>query len=396
MAKRTLDAFFSSSTTPPKRARLDNTNPLPPVSTTLNTNSNNVKQTEDSVNDRHGQPQSHSHPNPESPNSNQSESLPLAAAMPLPVQTTNHTTYPWPIPHLPRHIASELELQVTAQGQEIRNRPDLDLLYFQPFIPKSIARDFFEFLRSELFFYRVKYTIKRFGKETVVNTPRFTTVFRLDETSRFRWLDEATTTIVEAKASNSSVPVPVSRSKYKCTPRPIPECLDLLRRITEAATNTSYNFCLVNYYASGSDSISYHSDDEYFLGRDPAIASFTLGARRDFLMRHKPDKRKQDENQNDNGDGNKDGKQTQPQDLKLSLASGDMVLMRGPTQANWMHSIPKRKGGEADRGRINITFRRAMIPAGTENYYRYNVGEGGVFRWDREKREMVPWDGSTP
>ncbi|KAL2444591.1 hypothetical protein ABEF95_017089 [Exophiala dermatitidis] len=402
MSKRTLDAFFSSSTTLPKRARLDNTNPLPPVPTTLNTNSNNVKQTDGSVNDRHNQPQSHSHPNPESPNSNQSESLPLAAAVPLPVQTTNHTTYPWPIPHLPRHIASELELQVTAQGQEIRNRPDLDLLYFQPFIPKSIARDHFEFLRSELFFYRVKYTIKRFGKETIINTPRFTTVFGLDETSRFRWSEPTatetasdptkprlSTTLVEASDPSKLVP----RSKYKCTPRPIPECLDLLRRITEAATNTSYNFCLVNYYASGSDSISYHSDDEYFLGRDPAIASFTLGARRDFLMRHKKKKQVDD-------DGNKDrpGRSdvSEPKDLKLALGSGDMVLMRGPTQANWMHSIPKRKGGEADRGRINITFRRAMIPAGTENYYRYNVGEGGVFRWDREKREMVPWDGSTP
>ncbi|KAL2444678.1 hypothetical protein ABEF94_016947 [Exophiala dermatitidis] len=404
MSKRTLDAFFSSKTTPPKRARLDNTNPLPPVSRTQNTIANNFKQTDSNVDDSdcYNQPHSHSHSHSESPNLDQSESVPLAAAAAAaaPVQTTNHTTYPWPVPHLPRHIASELELQVTVQGQEICNRPDLDLLYFQPFIPKSIARDLFEFLRSELFFYRVKYTIKRFGKETVINTPRFTTVFGLDETSRFRWSKPSapeaasnptrpvpSTTIVEA--SDPSKPVP--RSKYKCTPRPIPECLDLLRRITEAATNTSYNFCLVNYYASGSDSISYHSDDEYFLGKDPAIASFTLGARRDFLMRHKPDKQKQI----DDDDGDKDGKHTLPQDLKLSLGSGDMVLMRGPTQANWMHSIPKRKGAEADRGRINITFRRAMIPAGTENYYRYNVGEGGVFRWDREKREMVPWEGSS-
>ncbi len=76
--------------------------------------------------------------------------------------------------------------------------------------------------------------------------------------------------------------------------------------------------------------------------------------------------------------------------LKLPLASGDMVLMRGPTQSNWLHSIPKRKGGESDRGRINITFRKAMVRAGTENYYTYNVGNGIAHRWDPKKEEMLP------
>ena len=75
--------------------------------------------------------------------------------------------------------------------------------------------------------------------------------------------------------------------------------------------------------------------------------------------------------------------------LKIPLGSGDMVLMRGKTQANWLHSIPKRKGGDAGKGRINITFRKAMVKGGTENYYRYNVGEGEVWRWDEEKKEMV-------
>jgi len=65
--------------------------------------------------------------------------------------------------------------------------------------------------------------------------------------------------------------------------------------------------------------------------------------------------------------------------------------MRGKTQSNWLHSIPKRKGVEAAKGRINITFRRAMIKGGTENYYRYNVGDGEVHRWDPLKHQMSPW-----
>ena len=81
--------------------------------------------------------------------------------------------------------------------------------------------------------------------------------------------------------------------------------------------------------------------------------------------------------------------------LKLALGSGDMVLMRGKTQANWLHSIPKRKGAEADGGRINITFRKAIVKGGTENYYRYNVGSGGVWKWDEGSGEMRPWEGKS-
>jgi alkylated DNA repair dioxygenase AlkB len=283
---------------------------------------------------------------------------------------SRHSSYPWPVPTLPGHIHEEVELQVTAEGKCINNQPHLDLVYFQPFIPGSIERELFQFLRSELFFYRVKYTINRFGKETLINTPRYTTVFGVDETSLF--VDEGNR-IVESRTPSATV----RKDKYRCVPRPIPECLDLLRRVTEANTDTKYNFCLVNYYASGEDSITFHSDDERFLGPDPAIASFSLGAKRDFLMKHKPAK-----------PGDPEVKSTP---LKYPLSSGDMILMRGQTQSNWLHSIPKRKGAEADRGRINITFRRAMIPAGTENYYRYNVGDGQPYRWDKGRREMSPW-----
>ena len=78
--------------------------------------------------------------------------------------------------------------------------------------------------------------------------------------------------------------------------------------------------------------------------------------------------------------------------IKLPLASGDMILMKGRTQANWLHSIPKRTGKNADDGgRINITYRRAMIPGGTDNYNRYNVGSGPVYKWDTNSREMRLW-----
>ncbi|MCJ1434740.1 hypothetical protein MMC27_004110, partial [Xylographa pallens] len=198
-----------------------------------------------------------------------------------------------------------------------------------------------------------------------------TTVFGVDETSIFG----PDGSLLDAQSSK-----PVAKDRYRtCKPRPIPHCLDELRKITEVFTSCTFNFCLVNYYASGADSISYHSDDERFLGHNPAIASFSLGAKRDFLMKHKP------------WPPNTKDPAPSGAPLKIPLASGDMILMRGPTQSNWLHSIPKRKGGESDRGRINITFRKALVRGGTENYYQYNVGSGGIWRWDAKLGEMRPW-----
>lgn len=252
---------------------------------------------------------------------------------------------------------------------------DLDLVYYEPYIPSTIASGIFDFLRQELPFYRVQYTINRFGKPAQINTPRFTTVFGIDETSRFT----PSGSIVDAKTSK-----PVDAKAYKCKPRPIPHCLDDLRKITEGSTGETFNFCLVNYYAGGKDSISYHSDDERFLGPEPAIASFSLGAKRDFLMKHKPI-----------APSSSSSTSLEPKPIKFPLGSGDMVLMRGRTQSKWLHSIPKRAGSEAGKGRINITFRKAMVKGGTENYYQYNVGTGGVFRWDKRGERMVAWDGEA-
>lgn len=250
------------------------------------------------------------------------------------------------------------------------DQEDLDLVYYQPYIASSIAGGIYEFLRQELFFYRVQYKIKRGGIETTINTPRFTTVFGVDATSKFNSSGELVDNKTEKK---------IETGRYRCTPRPIPQCLDQLRHITEGTTGETFNFCLVNYYSDGKDSISYHSDDERFLGVNPAIASFSLGAKRDFLMKHKPV-------------APVEGKRPPEfKQIEFALTSGDMVLMRGKTQANWLHSVPKRAGVEASRGRINITFRKALVKGGTENYYQYNVGSGGIFKWDSGMKKMMPW-----
>lgn len=295
---------------------------------------------------------------------------PRIDTLPSTENASHHSSYPYSVPQLPPQIQDALGFAPEQEGKAINDQPDLDLLYFQPYIPHEIEKDLFSFLRQELFFYRVQYKIKRGGIETQINTPRFTTVFGVDVSSQF----DANGALIDSTTKR-----PIPKDRYKCRPRPIPGCLDFLRTLTEGSTGETFNFCLVNYYASGIDSISFHSDDEHFLGKNPAIASFSLGAKRDFLMKHKPIPPSEKE----------PPPETKP--LKLPLASGDMILMRGSTQSNWLHSIPKRKGGESDRGRINITFRKAMVRGGTDNYYQYNVGSGHAHKWDQSKREMLPW-----
>ena len=119
-------------------------------------------------------------------------------------------------------------------------------------------------------------------------------------------------------------------------PRPwTPELADLRQRL-EAACNTSFNSVLANLYRHGQDSMGWHSDAEPELGAQPVIASISLGATRDFQLRHKTRKDVPTET--------------------LQLSHGSLLLMAGPTQHFWKHQLPKRK--RVSEARINLTFRQ--------------------------------------
>jgi alkylated DNA repair dioxygenase AlkB len=80
--------------------------------------------------------------------------------------------------------------------------------------------------------------------------------------------------------------------------------------------------------------MGWHSDDERELGPRPVIASLSLGATRRFALKHR-----------------------RRAELKgaLELGHGSLLVMSGPTQANFRHALPRtvRAVGE----RINLTFR---------------------------------------
>jgi alkylated DNA repair dioxygenase AlkB len=117
-------------------------------------------------------------------------------------------------------------------------------------------------------------------------------------------------------------------------PQPWTPTLARLRERLESNGIGRFNSVLANRYRDGRDSMGWHSDDEPELGAEPVIASISLGATRRFRLRHRRDTALRAE---------------------LSLEHGSLLLMRGPTQANYRHDLPKtaRPVGE----RINLTFR---------------------------------------
>ncbi|WP_026339918.1 alpha-ketoglutarate-dependent dioxygenase AlkB family protein [Amphritea japonica] len=108
-----------------------------------------------------------------------------------------------------------------------------------------------------------------------------------------------------------------------------------IKQRIEVLSGHRFNSVLINYYRNGQDSMGWHSDDEPELGKNPVIASLSLGQQRRFLFRHRFDKT------------------ISPQEYLLN--SGSLLIMAGQLQHNWQHSVPKTR--RPSEGRINLTFR---------------------------------------
>lgn len=117
-------------------------------------------------------------------------------------------------------------------------------------------------------------------------------------------------------------------------PEPWTPTLLKIKSKIEEVSNVTFNSVLLNYYRNERDSVSWHSDDEPELGKNPVIGSVSFGDVRTFQLKHKTDKT-----------------------LKINkdLPDGSYFEMAGSTQHHWLHQIPKRTRKIGTR--INLTFR---------------------------------------
>jgi len=119
------------------------------------------------------------------------------------------------------------------------------------------------------------------------------------------------------------------------TLNPLPWSTNLLeiKNRIEPKAGVIFNSVLLNRYRDGNDSISWHTDAEPELGRNPVIASVNFGETRNFQLRHIETKEK----------------------IEIELVHGSLLIMQGELQHFWQHQVPKTSRKVKER--INLTFR---------------------------------------
>lgn len=192
--------------------------------------------------------------------------------------------------------------------KEKLNMPDAEVIYYPHFFSRAEADSLFEMLLKTTPWQQD--TIKVFGKTYL--QPRLTAFF----------------------ANNNKT---YTYSNITMEPHKFQGSLLEIKKKVETEVDKEFTSCLANLYRDGSDSNGWHADDEKSLGKNPIIASVSLGAERKFHFKHKEHKHLKE---------------------TLILAHGSLLLMQGKTQHYWLHQIPKTKKPIGKR--INLTFR--IIP----------------------------------
>jgi len=185
-----------------------------------------------------------------------------------------------------------------------------ELYYIENFISRSKSDDYFNQLFTEIRWKQEP--IKIFGKE--IMQPRLTA-----------WYGD-----VEKSYTYSGITMTANHWIH-----PLLEIKSLADNISgEESTSV-----LMNLYRDGNDALGWHRDNEKMLGPAPVIASVSLGAVRTFQLRNYRDKKNL---------------------LSLDLHPGSLVIMKGDSQKEWEHRVPRtsKKVG----ARINLTFRRIGQP----------------------------------
>lgn len=176
--------------------------------------------------------------------------------------------------------------------------------YFGPIIPLEEADDFFKILADTIPWEAD--VVHMFGKRIVTKR-------------KVAWYGDQPYDYTYSNSTKKALP---------WTP-----ALRELKEMAENLTNETYNSCLLNLYHTGEEGMGWHTDNEKELKRNGAIASYSFGAERKFVFKHKTTKEK----------------------VELLLDHGSLLVMKGATQNHWLHRLPPSK--KVRSARINLTFR---------------------------------------
>jgi alkylated DNA repair dioxygenase AlkB len=125
------------------------------------------------------------------------------------------------------------------------------------------------------------------------------------------------------------------------TTPPHPRVVDL-HRVVQRTWRKQFDALAFAQYRDGRDSVAFHADRELKWLDDTVIAVLTLGATRPWLLRRKSQKFADEEF-------------TPGATHDLRPAAGDLFVMGGRAQADWVHAVPKVPG--LRDGRISLQWR---------------------------------------
>lgn len=185
------------------------------------------------------------------------------------------------------------------------NLPDATFIYYPNFLDQEKADLYFENLFQETPWQQDDITI--FGKK--IAQPRLTALY-------------------------GNLGKPYSYSGITMHPIPWSPLVWLLKEEVETIAQHSFTSVLLNLYRNEKDSNGWHADNEKELGRDPLIASLSLGETRKFQIKHTTNKNIK---------------------CDILLEHGSLLLMKEGTQVHYKHQLPKAT--QPKNARINLTFR---------------------------------------
>jgi len=196
-------------------------------------------------------------------------------------------------------------MDLFSNGNQELILPNAEITYIPNFIEKKLADTYFKHFTSEVNWQQDD--IKIFGK--TYQQPRLTALY----------------------AENNK---PYSYSSIKMYPKSFSKEIENIKNKIEARINHKFTSVLLNLYRDGNDSNGWHADNEKELGKNPLIASISLGEERPFHFKHRKLKEER---------------------YKIILEHGSLLVMKGEMQHFWLHQIAKTK--KQIKPRINLTFR---------------------------------------
>ncbi|KAF8173307.1 hypothetical protein BJ912DRAFT_83894 [Pholiota molesta] len=186
---------------------------------------------------------------------------------------------------------------------------------------------------------------------------------------------------------------------------PFSPTVSMIRAHVEKVLNHPMNHVLIQFYRSGKDNISEHSDKTIDVVRGSSIVNVSFGAQRTMTLRLKKDRTPKADKPPDDPEPSPTPAGTPRLAQRIPLPHNSMFVMGLETNAKWLHGINQdnrpwlTKSPEEqfkDGGRISLTFRHIgtyltkdesrMWGQGAKNK---NKGDAGLVICDQDEVQRM-------